>query len=448
MRSTDLDKIHSERLAKVAGHLPRTRKQVLSRIFVGQKVLETIDKPKVVLDGYRLDKVLSTLPFSPITYVTTCPGCLKTEQEVKQYLSLVKNELIIPVLMGEYADYPDPLVDALRIRDHVSRYELNIFHSVQLTRISRGRQICECCFDKEKDKIFKYFNGDGNETELRELIDDAANKLKPPIYPDYELLGEMENAVKTRDADKMVQLSELAGVIRQVRWAQIWNGALILDAADLASAPENISSELDAGRRTSLALREYVSQGLGVRIPINIPIDRYAELVKEYQPRISAVVDGIIDKAGRQQSTFGAASKEISQLNNEISRIKNLNKYLVLEAIAAPLRHNKALIAAGLTACAWFGLGGGLVGCAGAVAAKSAIKRARNIGAIDGAIEALSKHTEVGNLARKLKTDARPYVDALIAKYLSAKLPAVSVLSIRRAMEREHAVSLRNRPAA
>jgi hypothetical protein len=67
---TDLDTLHRGRLDQFDKKPPRRRDRWLSGIFLGERVVQTIDKPKVMIDGFRLDTILPLLPFSPITYVS------------------------------------------------------------------------------------------------------------------------------------------------------------------------------------------------------------------------------------------------------------------------------------------------------------------------------------------------------------------------------------------
>jgi hypothetical protein len=431
MLVNDLDRLQKQRVAELRKSLPPSRSELVSRLFIGESVARTIGKPKLLFEGYRLDKILPVLPFSPITYVATCRGCLKTSDDLDTYVSLVRHGLIVPVLMGRYSEYPAPLVEELRIRDHISCYELSLYSAVRLYEISGSQSICPDCFEKRRDKVLEQVR---DAPKVLKFVKAATNKLLPPVYPDYELLDEFERAVSNKDGDKIVQLSDLAQAIKEMRWAQVWNGALTLDAHDLAAIPENLAAEFEQSRQLSCELRQYVADGLGVKVPLDIPIDRYAELVVEFQPRIASVVDRIVKAASRKRAPFEAAGKELSKLNNEIARIKGLKRFMVMEAIAAPIRKNKALIATSLTMGALFGIGGGLVGCAAAAATKGIVSRAKKTKYVKGAIEAITDQPEVKRLGRKVKSETQPYIDTLVSKYLQAELPAVSVLAMRKSI--------------
>lgn len=54
MGTLDLDKLHKNRFELLRDNLPPERSDALAKIFVGERILQTIDAPKLVLDGFRL----------------------------------------------------------------------------------------------------------------------------------------------------------------------------------------------------------------------------------------------------------------------------------------------------------------------------------------------------------------------------------------------------------
>lgn len=268
------------------------------------------------------------------------------------------------------------------------------------------------------------------------MVEQAARNLRPPIFPDYELMDAMEIAISENDGRRIVQLSHLSKVIRGIRKAQVWNSALPVSASDLEGAPPHISAEMDEGRSVSIGLNMFIAEGLALKLPMDIPLPRYAELVREFQPRISAVVKRVVDKAGKKGSGFEAMGREISRLNNEIDRIKNLKRYLVVEAMAEPIRKNKALVTATLVAGA-LGLSGSLVGCASALAAGGVMRAAKRYKIGDKLLASLKENKPLAKLGSKVHDEiVRPQVDKVMAHYLQADLPAVTVLALRRDLEK------------
>jgi len=381
MTTLDLDKVHDERLDRLWEKLPKRRDKLLSSIFVGERVIQTIEAPKILVEGYRLATLLPLLPFSPVTYVSICPGCLTNKDEVGQFIALTQADLIIPVLTGKYRDFPDSLVETLKRKDHVSAYENHFYYSVQSFRLSDGPHICEDCFAKHKGRLLKKaakVNGVSTKTATS-AIDYTIDRLYPLISRDYEIIAAFEAAIDDGNPVGLKQIANMVNALHDLRMAQVWNGVLPLSSSDLADLPEGISKAADEGRSVAFGLRRYIAEGLGLRVPLDVPIDRYADLVREFQPRISSIVDRIINQKGANGKGFDAMSREISRLNNEIDRIKNLKRYLIIEAIAEPMKKNKAVVAASLIA-GILGLGGYLVGCAGALATAGAIKVAGKAG--------------------------------------------------------------------
>ena len=267
----------------------------------------------------------------------------------------------------------------LEAKDHISTYEAACFLDAQLWNLSGGHRICDHCYDERTKKIIDRAKSLEEPRVLRAiklLVNRTAKNLSPPIFPDYEILDAMEEAISERDGARIIQLSDVSEVIKQIRDAQIWNSALPVSASDLEGVPAHLSSEMDEGRLVSIGLHRFIAEGLALKIPLDIPLPQYAEIIREFQPRISAVVSRVVDKAGKKGSGFEAMSREILRLNTEIDRIKNLKRYLVVEAMAEPIRKNKALVTATLVAGA-LGLGGSLVGCASALAAGGAMKAAK-----------------------------------------------------------------------
>lgn len=439
MLNRDLDTLHKSRLEQFGKKLPRRRDRLLSGIFLGERVLQTIDKPKIMIHGFRLDTILPLLPFSPIAYVSVCPHCVGSDEQIDQCLELVRAGLILPVLCGEYSSFPDRIVRELRTKDHISTHEAAYFYDAQLWKISGGRRICDHCYDGRTSSVIeraKSIESARAKRAIKVLVELTAKNLSPPIFPDYEILDAIEEAISEHDGARIVQLSKLSAVIKQVRDAQIWNSALPVSASDLKGVPPHISAEMDEGRLVSIGLHQFIAEGLALKIPMVIPLPQYAEIVREFQPRISAVVSRVVDKAGKRGLGLEAMSREISRLNNEIGRIKNLKRHLVVEALAEPIRKNKALVTATLVAGA-LGLSGSLVACGSALAVGGAMRAAKryNIGA--KLLSSFKDNEPLAKLGTKIREDIiQPQVDKVMARYLQTDLPAITVLAVKRDLER------------
>jgi hypothetical protein len=201
----------------------------------------------------------------------------------------------------------------------------------------------------------------------------------PVIYPDYTLLDRAVAACKKRNFSELNQLVKLSEGIYQLRSAQALRSAVTLDENAISRIPDGISTETDEALRLMADMRRLAAQGLGLTIPVDMPLQRYLELVKDYQRPISELVATLSISGQPPKFSPEDFVKKINQLNGEIDRIRNLKRHVVLEASIAMFRQHKGLIATALLASA-LGLAGTLVGFASAVAASAGVKVARKRG--------------------------------------------------------------------
>jgi hypothetical protein len=433
MATSDLDELHKARIKQLEKVRPR-KKDLPALVFLGESIARDAFKPKLILSGFSLDQILPILPFTPILYVRICPRCVASETTFEEYAALLRNRLITPVLMAPYKYYPQRILDGLKSIDHVSSYEAFQFRAHRLWD-QHDVVLCAHCFGERRKTILSHANELNDEKHYLRLINSAFACLAPAIFPDFELADEIERATKEKDLQGLDRLHHVSQLIHKIRTAQTWNGALPINAADLALLPDNVSSDVEEGRRISISLRNYAADGLGIKIPRDIPIDRYAEIVRENQPRITAVVDRVVSKAGHKAPGFDALCREISRMNNEIERIKGLKRYLLLEAIAEPVRKNKALVASALVTAA-LGLGGSLGACIGTGVAGGAVHFGKKT-KLGAAISAkFANNVSLNKFGRKLHGDLiQPSLERVLSIYLQARLPAVSVLAIQQDLE-------------
>lgn len=254
--------------------------------------------------------------------------------------------------------------------------------------------------------------------------------LEPFFAPDYEILDEVQAAVAEKDTHSLGQLEEMSLFLKRLRAAQIWYSSMPVSATDIIDLPVKYVSDVGDARLVAGSLREFVSDGLGIKIPTNIPIEKYAELVREFQPAICKALSELLSGSERQPSDFSAVAKQISRVNAEIDRMKNLKRYMLLESVVETCANNKGLVAAGIITGA-LGLGGSLWGCVGAAGAGVAGKAARKFGVLDGRVK-LSGAKHLKKLGGAIHREIQPAIDRLLAVYLSSDVPSVSVLEIRR----------------
>ena len=290
---------------------------------------------------------------------------------------------------------------------------------------TRDGVLCPHCVDNRENKLCSIVKGKRGAPRQRRELHRIVGNIHPYVFPDYELLDEVERAFRDSDSELARQLLDLSFIIRATRTAQVFSAALYMRESDFTRIPEGIVEETDKMRRAGLALRKIVTDGLGLKVPLDLPIEQYAELVSDYRPRILSLTEGIIgnSKEGEKSLSFKALLETITEINREIERIKGLKRHLLLEAIVGFIDKNRAFTVSALVAGA-LGLGGSLVGCAGSVAAGIGTDIARKTGKLRGS-------KAVNRLGRKIHRDLEPSMNALIAKYVGSNELAVHVLSVR-----------------
>jgi hypothetical protein len=215
----------------------------------------------------------------------------------------------------------------------------------------------------------------------------------------------------------------MSAVIEQIRRDEAFNAPILLEDSDLSRLPENLSDTVNEAHSKAANLRKMTADGLGITIPVDMPLETYIELVKDYQPRISATITSVLN-AGNSEASVLDVSKNIAAINGEIERIKGLRRYAVLDACVGFYRDNRLLAAATMLAGS-LGLAGSLVGCVAASGAAVGANIAKKKGWLKG-----SEATD--RLRRIVNRDLQPAVDLFLKAYLGAKAPAINVLSLRR----------------
>jgi hypothetical protein len=330
-------------------------------------------------------------------------------------------------LLAPYDRYPDSAQELLARTDHVSYYELTAYRWLKIASHTDS-MLCEHCVKKRREAIIGTLRGDRTAKPYRQDVGRVFANLSPYANPDFELLDAVRQACEERAIQRLDQLTALSDAIWQLRSAQSFNAAVVLDGSDVddnlvqrVSTVATLSSRLDA--------RKFASDALGLRIPSEMPLEPYLELVKDYRPAIAQALNGVVERAEKPDGSvsIGDMARIISQINGEIDRVKGLKRHVFLEASVDVYRKNATMINTALIASA-LGLSGSLLGCAGAAAAGCAVKVAKK--------KSWAPHSKpLSRFTGLLKRDLQPHVNKLIAAYVGVDVPAVNVLSLRRTIE-------------
>ncbi|HEX8166280.1 MAG TPA: hypothetical protein VF601_10905 [Beijerinckiaceae bacterium] len=424
MRTADLDKLHDERINVLEARVNETGEFDIEEIFVSERVIETLPEEKFLLPSYSLPRILSVMPFCPVTYVAVCPMCLE-EKDLANFTRLLESQRVVPVLTAKYKRYPDLVRETVTRFQHISLYEYWFFRTCRiLTFAEHG--ICPHCVDKRLQDIAVKVNGRKNAPLYMEECEEIRSNLSPLINPDSELLDAAAKACSSRRLGQVRHLRQMSETIHKIRTAQAFNAPLSLDEDDLSELPQGLSESMDKTVDLSLGLKKLVAEGLGLCVPLDLPVEAYLEIVEDYQPQISRIVQQTL-AGGAHEASIDVVSKNIQQINAEILRIKGLKKYVLLEASIGFYRNHRALVNTTLLAGA-MGLTGGLTACAGAIVAASAGKIAKRKGW-------LKNNKAAQRFGQMIVRDLQPHMDRVLASYVGGTLPAVNVLSIRRTFE-------------
>jgi len=425
MASIDLDKIHKKRIGIVSKKMDDTNFYDENDIFVSERVIDSLHDEKSLVESFSQPRIMALLPFTPIVYVEICPNCINKEN-FESFKALTISGMVIPIITGEYCRYPEAVQDFLCGHDHISCYEYGLYRSVILNNLADGG-ICSHCVDKRVSKIKLKVKGKRNAPAFRNNLKRLLYNIHPFVNPDYELLDAIDLAFRNLDIETTIQLRDMSEAIHSFRTSQAFNASLSINETDLSNVPSGITNENDEARQFGLDLRRMVSDGLGLKIPTDINIEQYIELVNDFRPQIIGITNEILSSSTKEKEQLvGDLLGSISAINMEIERIKGLKRYLLYEAGIELVGKNKAFVASLFVASA-MGLAGSITGCAiaaGGIVADAA-KRSGKI----------RTGKTMSRLGTKIHHDLQPDIDKLISKYVGTNVPAMHILSIRKAVE-------------
>jgi hypothetical protein len=434
----DLDKIHEERIGFLSRKVKETGELDLGELYTSTKVIEQIYTDKVFIESFDLDRLLAILPFTPAVYVYTCPLCI-TKKKFKPFSRLIDSGLIVPVMAAPYSEYDTNFVDNVVKYDHIS------FHEFQYSRYvsalsSKGQVLCGHCMGEMRSELANRVKRRQHAARYRTLIDSVFRWTHPAVDSDSILFELLQEAIAGKDIDMATQLSSLAGTLHTIRSAEAINASIIIDDQDIDLIPEEFATNIDNAKDISTTLKMKLADGLGLKIPADMPIDQYIELVKDLQTQVSDVLNTELMNANNSDVTIFSKNifSRIAEINREVERLKRSKRYVLLEVTSALVRKNKAVTASVLLA-GTLGIATGLWGCGGAAAAgistKLGAKAIKKAGLIKNNVPILSEVPAVSKLAKLVQTDLQPRLDTLVSRYAGVERAAVRVLSLRKHIE-------------
>lgn len=288
--------------------------------------------------------------------------------------------------------------------------------------------ICSHCVGVKENELKNIVKGKRNAPKYRKHLERIIDNIVPFILPDDELLSDIEDAFNNLDILKITQLTDMSEAIRSFRNAQVFNATLSINEKDFSNVPPLTTNENDKAREISLQLKELVSDGLGLKIPTDININQYIELLQDFRPQIIDVTGNVINSSNNNgELSINKLLKSITSINTEIERIKGLKKYMLYEAGIEFVGKNKTFVLSAFVASA-MGLAGSLAGCVGVAATGAAVDHIKKKGK-------LKTGKSITRLSEKILNELQPNIDQLASKYIGAEIPAIQILSIRKALD-------------
>lgn len=449
----DLDTIHEARVDALGKKLREHGEYRHEDLFLHQRVVETIGKEKVLIDSFKPKRLLPILPFSPVVYVQTCPACISA-RSFPTFSRLIDAGLVIPILTAPYRDYPSAVVSQLAKRDHISCYEFDFYRTTSILSGDSSDAICTCCTLSRLENIQDLARGKRHAAAYRDGIESIFSLTSPALERDTELFNLAEEAVRCRDLASLQQLENLAWSLRFARTAQSFDAAVTIRSRSIEMIPPALIDQKGVTQQTVSDLRAQMAEGLGLTIPLNMPIDAYIELVKDLQDQIRSVIAPEIDTSRHADVTIFSAKicSRITDINRHVDRWKRSKSYDLYEVGMGFVRNKGKDVAASILTAGTLGVAATLLGCGpigagitaaigGTKTARTVLKAARSRISPADAQTDVTRLPKVAELTRKVQLSLQPMLDGLIARYAGVERPAVRVLSIQRYIEQSTAAS-------
>ena len=383
---------------------------------------------KVITISFDLQRILSLIPFTPTLYVEICYACVR-ESNVSKFRELVESGSIVPVLISAYRHYDQEIVDFVASHAHVSAYARDFFRNLVLHGKANGG-ICPHCAQRRINGIkadLKKLNDSKSELASVSLI---ARNLAPYVRPDYELLDALSTVVSEGRLKSIASIEKISWKINEIRTSQAFNSPVVFDSNTISKLPVGIASETDFAKATALEVANFTLDGLGLRIPTDIPLRRYIEIVQDYRPSILKVIDNVSHEAKGADGHVSLVDleRQVSKINDEIERVKGLRRTTFLAAGIGFYNNHPQLTVTGLLVAA-LGMAGSLSGCE----ATLGIQAVRTIA---NRVKSKKENIAGARLKKMIERDIHPLISDLIRLYAQTDKTSARVIMLRNVLQR------------
>lgn len=396
---------------------------LLDDIFLSDQIASRLGHQKIALDSFSVDRVLTTIPFCEEVFVHVCPACISKKNFVV-FKGLVDSGLITPVFTSSYSQYASEVIEVVATKPHISVYEYSLYKTAVLSAKSEGA-LCDHCVDIRISDLNKLVHRKRNAPVFREHLDTIVRNIYPFLAPDNDILDEVESCFKELDIERCQRIVDTSWGIRSIRNAQTFDAPVILTDERIENFSNYAVPELAELGRIGFQLREFISHGLGLKIPTNMPIQDYIALIKDIRPHMQSINSKMIECGdGGDEKSLRAIFNQVGDVNREVDRILRSKRYLFLEAVTSLLSNNKALLASSLVA-AGLGLGGSVLGCGATATAGVAIDYLKKKGK-------LPKNNSMANLGSAIHRDLEPTLKKVVAAYVGSTVVPLQVIALRK----------------
>lgn len=418
-----LDKEHSERANDIWLDFNDGNPVDYDQIIPSTEIRTALTTKKTILPSFDIPQIYSNYLLSERLFVLTCPQCIKPK-DIPIVTEILTHSDLIPVLIGDYADYPPEVIAFILQSPHMSRHEYRMYRTVQILSNSK-QSVCGHCVGKRHKVIDNKLLAFDRNNILKRTVQRTISSLHPFITPDFELIEALDDAVEAKDVEAIFSLEGASTTISALRTNQAFESRWNLNTNEL---PELIKGakkfiKVDSSKAPSMATS--LMDPLTVLVTPNTKASEYFPLAHQYRDELTSLVDHILGKsASKRNRSASEITVLLGDLNAEVSRLTQSNRYLAYRAAFGFLRTNSTLVGTALVA-GTLGLAGSIVGCGATVVAGIAGKVLRKSGR-------LQPSPETTAFLDGVKKSIRPKLHKLLASYTGVSLPAVQLIEIRR----------------
>lgn len=409
-----LDLEHRGRIDEIAKAWHKGGKLKTSDIFHSTTILSSLEKPKIILNSFKIPRILANYPFAHRLYATLCPYCLGADEAAILRDVLLYSD-VVPVLIAAYTEYPPEILRVLLQFPHINRHEFMFFRYARVLSIGSGQRVCDHCVKEREQLIAEDAKRLGLPPRTTKLVGRCLHNLYPFIKPDYELVTTLVEVVKKNDMAAFAAIVGTSEMIGKLRTSQAYNARSLLpirDIPQLITGARDVVPDADETEFTQIS--EVVSSPLILKVGANVSRKDFFMVANEHRHSLASVVDRIIEESTDDGGlALGKLSDCMASLNAELQSLRTNKRYLGYKAALGFLSANKVLVASTLVAGA-LGLAGSAWGCGASVVsgfgAKMGIRKLRQMGR-------LRPSPETKAFLGQVKASLRPKLHRLLASY-------------------------------